>query len=65
MYTALLAANDKLLKMAGMDTNKDKEESTKQTSVQLIINQINGARTERRVDVGGIAPIEVDYTIKS
>ena len=25
MYTALLAANDKLLKMAGMDTNKDKD----------------------------------------
>ncbi len=63
-YAQLLAANDKLLKMAGVDTNKEKETDTKQTSVQLIINQINGARTERRIDVGGIAPIEVDYTIK-
>ena len=64
MYAQLLAANDRILKMAGVDTNKEKE-SKPETTIQFVLNQINSTATDRHVDIGGIAPIEVDYTVKA
>ena len=62
MYAQLLAANDKILKMAGVDTNKEKD-SKSETTIQFVLNQINSTETSRHIDVGGIAPLTVDYTV--
>lgn len=58
MYAQLLAANDRILKMAGVDTNKEKE-SKPETTIQFVLNQINATVTDRHVDIGGIAPVDV------